>query len=256
MDYRILELSKTSLLSSVKDFLMPRVCAVCGEPLLLSERHLCLKCLCDIPLTGYENRLHNPMADAYNSHIRTCAFEPYQAAAALMVYNSFSAGSESNYGRIPRELKYFRNFSVGRHFARMLGSALSRSELFKDVDAIVPVPLHWARRARRGYNQAEVIARALAGSFPSAVVDCRLLVRSRRTRTQTRIHSAAAKTANVTGAFRVRVKGELPAYRHILIVDDVFTTGATLASCHDALRAACGPAVRISAATLAVISTL
>lgn len=255
MDRRILELSKTSLLSAVRDFLMPRVCVVCGEPLTLSERHLCLKCLCDFPLTGYSRRLHNPMADMYNSHFRNDVFEGYQAAAALFFYSSVAVGDEFTYGRITQELKYFRNFSVGRHFARLLGEELSRSEVFKDIDAIVPVPLHWARRIHRGYNQAEVIARAIAESFPCAVVDCRLLTRSRRTRTQTRVHSSAAKSANVTGAFRVRPH-RTASYRHILVVDDVFTTGATAASCHDALREVFDSSVRISAATLAVIGAL
>ncbi|MCQ2158951.1 MAG: ComF family protein [Bacteroidales bacterium] len=252
MDRRILELSKTSLILSVKDFLMPRVCAVCGRSLLVSERHLCLKCLGDLPRTLYENRLHNPMADMYNSRFAPGPYEPYQAAAALFFYSAVSTLSGNKYGRIPQELKYFRNFSVGRHFARMLGEVLALSPVFRDVDAIIPVPLHWTRRLERGYNQSEVIARGIAESFPAAVVDCRTLVRLRRTHTQTRMHSAMAKAENVRGAFRAR---KTAPYRHVLIVDDVFTSGGTAAACHDALRAIFGPEVRISVATLACIGS-
>ena len=125
------------------------------------------------------------------------------------------------------------------------------AEQFRDVDAVIPVPLHWLRRRRRGYNQAEVIAAAVARELDAALLP-KALARRRRTGTQTRL-DAASRLRNVRGVFRVRRLPE--GLRHVLIVDDTFTTGATLAACYLALRPALGPAVRISVATLSVVDS-
>jgi ComF family protein len=110
------------------------------------------------------------------------------------------------------------------------------------------VPLHWLRKWRRGYNQAEVIARELARAL-GASLRADVLRRARRTRSQTSL-SAEERLRNVASVFSVRKPVEA---RHVLLVDDTFTTGATLASCHRVLRDALGPSVRISIATLAVV---
>ena len=239
---------------------MPRVCLVCGRELNLRERFLCLPCSMDLPLTRYETWEHNPMADKYNSRILehvtpdtsldvtpdqiggpgcpvaagydTC--QPYQRATALFFYRR-----GSGYDLITQALKYGRNFAAGRHFAAMLGRLLRKSPLFSDVDLVVPVPLHWTRRLRRGYNQAEVIAREIARALSAsraarpgdpagqcgaadtpastspawvAFAPC-LLRRVRHTKTQTRVSSGSdsssdssleARARNVSGAFAVQ----------------------------------------------------
>lgn len=173
-----------------------------------------------------------PVAAGYD----TC--QPYQRAAALFFYRR-----GSGYDLITQSLKYGRNFEAGRHFAAMLGRLLRESPLFSDVDLVVPVPLHWTRRLRRGYNQAEVIAREVArelgrggaaggpgdrpagagklgdnGSFPEGARRVvafapRLLRRVRHTKTQTRVSSGndsssdsslEARARNVSGAFAVQ----------------------------------------------------
>lgn len=165
----------------------------------------------------------------------------YAYATALFHYRN-------EYCKITPALKYGRNFSLGRHFSSMLGEKLSESELFADVDCVIPIPLHWMRRWRRGYNQAEVIARKVKEFFPDARLDCRSLKRARRTRSQTKL-SPSERAVNLEGAFRcVRP----PVGSHILLVDDVFTTGNTLASAIRVLRLCVGRDVRISVATLAL----
>ena len=249
MDKRITNVSLTTLTRSLADFLLPRECVVCGRPLLTQERHLCVGCLADMPLTYFWAMPHNPMADRFNGLVEA---DKYVNAAALFCY---SGGYES----ITQALKYRRNFAVGRWAAGQLGRRLHDAGW--RVDIVCGVPLHWTRRWRRGYNQADVIGRCVAAQLGAAFAP-RLLRRSRRTSAQTRL-SGQARTLNVSGAFtacpstlRWPVKPAMTqgaAIISVLIVDDVFTTGSTLAACYAALRAALGPSVRIAVATLAYV---
>lgn len=128
---------------------------------------------------------------------------------------------------------------------------MATQEHFRDVDLIVPVPLHWTRRFTRGYNQAEHIAKGLARGM-GRPLETGLLVRERRTKTQTRV-GVEGKMMNVRGAFAVReeVAQKWADVKHVVVVDDVFTTGATTFECWRVLREHFGPSLRISVATLA-----
>lgn len=252
MDSRICRLSFREAAIAIADLLMPRLCVVCGRKLLLRERHLCTECLADLPLTRFSLRRDNPMSAAFNEMIQReinadgeGGYEPFCHAASLIFY---SGGSP--YKNIPRKLKYGRNFAEGEHFARMLGRELAASPLFADADAIVPVPLHRARRRQRGYNQAEVIARAIAREMAGAKLVCKKLKRVKRTESQTRLQKGE-RYANVKSAFVAKAFDPMP--KHVLLVDDVYTTGATLCACQRALRKVLPPEVRISAATLAFV---
>lgn len=132
---------------------------------------------------------------------------------------------------------------------RMLGEMMKSSYVFSDVDAVIPVPLHWRRKWKRGYNQAETIAAGVA-SILEVPLRNDLLKRIRHTTTQTQME-IAEKAANVHDAFKAFPSGEL---KHILIIDDVFTTGSTLYACYAALRSVYLPPVRISIAVLGFVS--
>lgn len=236
------------MLRALTDLLMPRCCLVCGRQLGVRERHLCTRCASDLPLTYYWEQVHNPMADSFNAVLERLRPEGepmgYAYASALLFYHH-----DNPYSRIPQALKYKGDLPAGRFFAARLGAFLAREPQFADVDCVIPVPLHWWRRYRRGYNQAGVIARGLASALGARYAPGTLR-RVRRTRSQTRL-DAADRLANVLGVFRVR---KIPVQaRHILLVDDTFTTGATLAACCLALRKALGPDPRISVATLSVV---
>lgn len=237
------------------DLAMPRVCVVCGRNLLLRERFICIACQSDLPFTHYWERTHNPMADKFNDtiqHSPDAAGEHYSYAAALFFYNS-----ESLYKNIPRHIKYGGGIACGRYFAGILGRHLAATAAFGDVDVIIPVPLHRLRRWRRGYNQAQILAEALAGAFPTPPqIRTDIIYRKRRTRTQTRL-SLEAKSSNVSHAFALcRKAGSVPRPRHILLVDDTFTTGATLNACRGTLRRIFPvDSTRISAATLSYVSS-
>jgi len=267
MDPRLKQLDFRTLALSIPDFLMPRVCLCCGRALLPCEQQLCCVCMADLPLTHFERMIHNPMADKYNALIKA---PKYEKASALFYYSG-------DYEKITQALKYGRNFAAGRWFARMLGDVLADAGW--KADLVCPVPLHWTRHFTRGYNQAGIIGKEVAVSL-GAPFEARLLRRSRRTDTQTRLNDGQ-RARNVAGAFEVRkgikrlraapeagpatsVLADLPlrpsnagpwppVSAKVLLIDDVFTTGATLASCTAALRDALGPDISINIATLAYV---
>lgn len=245
-------------LRAAGEILLPRQCITCGRRLLLEEKHLCLECLADLPQTYFWTMSHNPMADRFNENIQKDIetdeddglHERYAYAAALFFYHS-----EAQYRLIPYQIKYHGNIRAGRYFGRMLGNRLASSELFEDVDMVVPVPLHWTRKWKRGYNQAEVIAEAVAEAL-GAPMRTDLLRRRKRTTTQTRME-VEDKRKNVAEAFvSTPSLADIAAQdgiRHLLLIDDVFTTGSTLMACFTALRTVFPPSVRISVATLGFV---
>ena len=240
-------------LRAASEILLPRTCIVCGESLLLDEEHLCLECLADLPQTYFWQRSHNQMADKFNEVIQRKeheSFERYAYAAALFFYHS-----EADYRLIPYQIKYHGNLSAGRFFGKMLGRRLASSDIYSDVDMVIPVPLHWTRKWKRGYNQAEVLASGVAEIF-KIPLKADILKRRRRTQTQTKM-SIENKSRNVSGAFSISDE-YIPQrdIRHILLIDDVFTTGSTLMACFTALRSVFPPGVRISVATLAFVGHL
>ena len=134
MDPRLTGLDLKTSLSALLDLVLPRVCLVCGRPLLPREQHLCTECLADLPETRYATLARNPMADRFNARLRVEEYEPYAYAAALYHYRA-----DAGYKKISQALKYHRNFSAGRWAARLLGNRLAASPLYADVDLVVPL---------------------------------------------------------------------------------------------------------------------
>ena len=146
------------------DLFMPRACLACGCRLGMRERHLCLSCAADVPYTRFWLAAHNPLADRFNAVLeRHRGTEPmdYAYAAALIYY-------KGAYRSIPRALKYQGDLAAGRHYGALLGRRLAAAPHFADIDLVIPVPLHWTRLRSRGYNQAEILARALVSAYRSA----------------------------------------------------------------------------------------
>lgn len=239
-------------IASAIDLLLPRTCIVCGRRLLSAEQHICIGCMSEMPLTYFWKQSHNPMSDKFNDVIQKnlsefAAREPYAYASALFTYHA-----EAPFRLIPYNIKYKGDILSGEYFGRMLGSRLMKESHWQDVDVIIPVPLHWTRRFRRGYNQAEAIAWGLARVMGIPVATD-ILIRRKRTKTQTKLN-IEGKARNVAGAFTVNEMAlSSKEVKHVIIVDDVFTTGNTLHACFTALREVFHPEVHISIVTLAYV---
>ena len=217
------------------DLLLPRICPVCGRILLRGERYLCLQCISEMPLTYFWTWPGNPAGERFSGRV------DFVHAASLFYYRD-----ESPYKNLIHYFKYKGRGKLGAYLGELLGEKLLQSGVYDDVDIVIPVPLHPFKRWKRGYNQAEIIARKVAEVLRKPV-EVSLLIRKRYTRTQTK-KDAQQREINVSGAFRLR-SGYMLKGRHILLVDDVLTTGATLGAC--ALEILSVEGCRVSFATLA-----
>ena len=225
------------LLRDVASLFFPARCAVCGEPLSAGERCVCTLCRATAPLTGYWREADNPV-------VRKCwGLLPVVQASGFLFFVHGSGWRQLIHG-----FKYRGSWGTGRDMGGGYGRYLRESGLYDDVECVVPLPLHPFKRCRRGYNQSEYIAEGIAHQL-GVPVDRRSVFRRRNTASQAR-KSHRERAGNVEGAFAVR-HAERLAGRHVLLVDDVMTTGSTLLSCAgEILRAV--PDCRISLAALAV----
>jgi ComF family protein len=175
----------------------------------------------EAPLTTHPTEAHNPLLD----HMRTIV--PTERAAALL---SFPKGS--GWREAVHEFKYKGSWRIAEECGRWLGEALAEGELFYDVDLIIPVPLHRRKQLKRGYNQAEYMARGVAAALQRPY-STKHLHRVKNNPSQA-LKRSEERWSNVEGIFSVKRAEELRG-KHILLVDDVITSGATIGSSAQAL---------------------
>lgn len=206
-----------SLLARVIDLLAPRECAICGRRLAVSEEVMCGACNFHLPRTGFSaNAFDNSMTRLFWKII------PIERAAALFFYEAQSQSSNVIY-----KLKYGHRPDIAEDMGRIAAAEFARDGFFDGIDAIVPVPLAKNRLRERGYNQSVEIAKGM-----SAVAGIPVLTevanRDKFVKSQTTM-DRWQRQANVASVFHLR-NGSLIAGKHVLIVDDIVTSGATIAS--------------------------
>ena len=224
------------VLTSLLQVLFPSTCAACGRVLAAGERQICMHCLSELDETGLAEESDNAVERKLAGRIHL------QAAMSLYRFHH-----DSTVQRVVHAMKYHGNGRLCLMMGRQLGLALAGSGRFDDTDLLVPVPLHWRRRLARGYNQSELICRGIAEVFPRPI-ESAAVVRQRYTRKQSR-QSGLRRADNVAGAFSVRHPERLAGH-HVLLVDDVLTTGATLCACAEPMLVVDG--LRLSVATLTI----
>lgn len=224
-------------LNSILNLFYPRVCAACGESLLKNEETVCLKCRYTLPRTGYELYPDNPLAQAFYGRA------PIHAVTACYFF-----AKSGKVQHLIHQLKYKGNKEAGVFLGQQLGESIKDAPLFQGIDVIIPVPLYPKRERKRGYNQALVIAQGIS-EVTGLPVATKNLLRAVYNETQTR-KSAEERYHNVQGIFEVRCADELKG-KHVLLVDDVLTTGATLESCAHQLEGIPGITISIAAAACA-----
>lgn len=218
------------------DTLFPRICPVCNKVLLSHEKHLCTKCHIDIPRTRYHLQDFNAMEQLFAGKT------PIEKAVGYFFYEKGNP-----YSNILHDIKYRNKPQLGQHVAKLFAQELISQDIFKDIDCIIPVPLHHRKKTQRGYNQSEYIAKGFSEVFDIPVYnDIIVAHKSHESQTNKGIYERWLNTQNIFSAHDTQTIEN----KHILIVDDVVTTGATLLSA--ALTIASVPGIKISLATLGV----
>lgn len=226
---------KFQLLNYLAELLYPRLCVVCGDKLIEQEDWICLHCLHHIPRTNFHLNHDNPVARLFYGKVNI----EYATS-----YFYFSKGSQ--YQALLHELKYKGMKELGEEMGKHFAIDLQQSSEFRSVDIICPVPLHPSKEKKRGYNQSWWIASGIAKQL-NKELSSNNLSRTTATETQTR-KSRFERYLNVDGIFELR-DPEVFSGKHILLIDDVVTTGATLEACASAILAATN--AKVSVATLA-----
>lgn len=217
--------------------LFPHVCSGCGSDLLSENSMLCLHCIDAMPETNFELHPNNPVEKIFWGRL------PLEAATAQFYFTK-----ESRMQHLMHQFKYKSNTELGLQFGRMMGDQLQRSNRFK-VDALIPLPLFPAKEKRRGYNQATLLCKGMAELMMIPVLED-IIIRPQHTETQTK-KGRVERWKNMEGKF-ILTKPDNIRNKHLLLVDDVVTTGATLEACGSELLKV--ENVRLSIATFCAAS--
>lgn len=213
----------------------PHICIGCGSDVLADTQVICAKCFNGLPVTNYFNHANNMVERIFAGRILV------QNAGSLYHFSK-----QSILQNIIFEMKYRDNKDAGIFLGKQTGKAIAASGLYNDVDVIVPLPLNKRKQKQRGYNQALLIAQGIADVMQKPIAD-NIAVRKIYTETQTH-KDRISRWHNMQHAFSVHNAAELEG-KHVLLVDDIVTTGATLEACGQTILAIAG--TKLSIATVA-----
>lgn len=222
-------------IDDILNLFYPKICQACGITLVRQENVLCLSCLMNLPRTGFTMNEENPVTRAFWGRVKV------EFATSFLFFNKGGHVQELIHG-----LKYKQQKEIGFYLGSLFGKELKSSPFFKETDLLVPVPLHPKKLQQRGFNQSRIIALGMLESIDTAIDDTNLK-RVVFTSSQTR-KSRYERWENVRDAFKVENESEFEG-KHVLLVDDVLTTGATLEACASVILSIKN--TRVSVATLA-----
>ena len=213
--------------------LFPHVCAGCGNDIISSQNIICISCLHAMPETQFQFFQTNPVEKGFWGRINL------QAATAQYYFTK-----ESLMQILMHEMKYKGNKSLGIYLGRLMGEQIIQSERFTGIESLIPLPLYPSRERKRGYNQAELLCRGMSEIMMIPVLND-VIVRNKFTDSQTK-KGRIERWKNMEGKFEI-INADAISNRHVLLVDDVITTGATMEACGTEL-------LNVPGATLSVAS--
>lgn len=222
--------------NDILNLLYPAQCHLCGNDLSPHERFICSPCMAALPRTGYHRNLRNPMEARFAGKF------PFVAATGHFFYSK-----DSSLSQLIQDMKYRGFSSIGNMLGLLAGKELFTTGFLNDVDFLVPVPMHFWKKAKRGYNQTDNIALGISEAINVPVLKALKMVRTRKTQTSL---SQAQRMANADSLFQTRPGIDLN-YKGVLLVDDICTTGSTLGAAAKALTDAF-PKIRLYLFTLGV----
>jgi ComF family protein len=223
---------------AVSQLFFPRLCPGCGADLHF-ENPLCSECIQQLPLTEFEKYKGNPVEKIFWGRANI------EAASAHYYFYK-----ESRLQHIIHQFKYKGRLEVGTYLGTFMGNALKKNDRFQNIEVIVPLPLFKRRQKERGYNQAEVLCRGISMKTGVPVLS-NALERHTETQTQT-TKDRISRWQNMEGRFHVVLKKNLE-HKHVLLVDDIITTGATLDACANELLTVKGISISIAALAYTVL---
>lgn len=226
------------LLKEIKNSLLhlayPHVCEGCGSDILQADHLLCLHCLSSLPETNFHVHGNNPIEKKFWGRM------PVVHATAQYYFTK-----ESMIQHLMHSFKYKGNKELGIYLGRWMGHAFTSSNRFNDIDAIIPLPLHPSKEHRRGFNQAAVLCEGISSVLNKPVLK-NIVLKTESTESQTK-KNRIERWQNIEGKFELK-NAKAIVGKHVLLIDDVITTGATLEACGQEILQA--ENVRLSVATL------
>lgn len=222
-----------TILRNLIQLFFPNLCVVCNEKLVDGEQHICIGCLSNLPKTAYHLQKDNRLEDFFAGRIL------FQRIAAYTYFIH-----EGSVQKIVHELKYNNNPAIGQYIGELCGNEIKESDFVSDIDLIVPIPLHPKRLKQRGYNQSLEISKGISKktNIPINSID---LIRIVNNKSQTQ-HSRDERWKNVENIFAM-TNPKVFENKHILLIDDIITTGSTIESCAKELLKSKGCRVSIYA---------
>ena len=206
-----------SYINSFSHLLYPHNCEGCGTDILNDDDFLCAKCFYELPKTGFIDVAYNPVEKIFYGRLRL-----EQAAAG------YYFTKDGLLQHLIGQVKYKRHRDLGIYLGKLIGYQLKKTNRFTDVELLVPLPLNDRKEAKRGYNQATLICEGIAQVWQKNIVSD-AVARTVFTQSQTN-KTRVARWQNMEGVFAITNAMQLQG-KHILLVDDITTTGATLEAC-------------------------